>query len=194
MTNEKKMISVMYRAFCPESTELGEYQLGLISGERGESIRKHLAECPHCTKELEQLQNYLSSLSGDIELTLGERVKIWIARQVTGLAPDQLTPAPAYALRGNAEGQVTYQAGEAQLTFEIQHDPDTPGKKSLLGLILGIDPADMEAALWQTGEMVAKSSVDELGNFMLPQLDPGKYDIILSKMDVEIHIQDFEIK
>ena len=44
MTNEKKMISVMYRAFCPESTELGEYQLGLISGERGESIRKHLVK------------------------------------------------------------------------------------------------------------------------------------------------------
>lgn len=193
---EDKLTQRLYRRFCPEPLELGEFQLQMLPQARMAAIRQHLDTCPHCRGELGQLQSYLEDLAPSLEYSLLERVKIWIARQ----APDapQAGPAlaPAYALRGEqetGEKSVSYQAGDALLSLEVQADPDQPGKESVLGLVTGIDPAGLQAALWQDGQLLDETRIDEIGNFVLPHLEPGRYELIVGGPDLEIHVQELII-
>ena len=187
---EDKLTAMLYRSFCPDTTELGEYQFELLDEDRAASIRQHLLECPHCTRELNQLRQYLEDLSPDLEYSLAEKVKIWVARLVPDFGGAGPAPSPAFALRGESKKLLLFQAGDAQLTIEMQEHPRQPGWRSLLGLVFGIDPDGLQAHLWQEGRKLASSEVDELGNFAFPHLDAGRYELILSKPEFEIHVQE----
>jgi hypothetical protein len=86
-----------------------------------------------------------------------------------------------------------YQAGGAQITLEIQDDPNAPGRKTLIGLILMEEAANLQANLWRDDQVVTSGDVDELGNFTLSGLETGNYELFLSGPDVEIQIQDLEV-
>jgi len=170
----------LFRISCPDSTELGEYQLKLLPDEQMDTIKTHLAHCPHCTRELTQLQAFLLETAVDLEVSLTERIKIWIAR----LIPDSptATGSPAFTVRGDDIGPLMYEAGDAQLSLEIQDDPEKAGRKTILGLVLGIDPEGFEAQLWQAGEQGT-----------IAGLPSGAYELILTGPDVEIHVQELLI-
>lgn len=187
---EDKLTAALYRTTCPESSELGDYHLEMVPRERARYIKQHLAECPHCTRELVQLESYLAELSSDLAYSLGDRVRILIARLVPSDLSALAAPAPAFALRGDSSEILSYEADDAQLTLEIQDDPEKPGFKSLLGLIIGIEPADFEAHLWRDAELVTTANVDALGNVSISDLSPGVYELILSSPGLEIHVQD----
>jgi hypothetical protein len=190
---ENQLSNVLYRAFCPEPNELGEYQLGLLTTPRAQEIQAHLAECLHCRTELAQLQSFLKSVEPDLETSLVERVRVWLAERLPSGTAGGLTPALAFGLRGDETGVHFYQAGEAQITLEIQDDPGAPGRKTLVGLVLGEEVAGLQAHLWRQDQAIQSAEVDELGNFTLNGLEPGKYEIFLSSPDVEIQIKDLEV-
>src|ERR1700752_4362357 len=48
----------LYRMFCPTSFDLAAYQQGMLDGGQGAIIANHLKECPHCTREFNQLQQF----------------------------------------------------------------------------------------------------------------------------------------
>ena len=62
---ENQLSNALYRAFCPEPLELGEFQLGMHSAQQANKIRIHLAECPYCRAELAQLISFLEELAKD---------------------------------------------------------------------------------------------------------------------------------
>jgi anti-sigma factor ChrR (cupin superfamily) len=62
---ENQLGKLLYRAFCPEPLELGEYQLGMLSSQQANKIQTHLAECPYCRAELAQLRSFLEELAND---------------------------------------------------------------------------------------------------------------------------------
>lgn len=191
---EDKLTAILYRLTCPDSAELGDYHLGIVSGNRAYEIKQHLSHCPHCRHEQAQLQSYLTELAPELEVSLAERIRIWIARLVPeGSWGNGSTGMPAFAVRGGENGPLIYQAGDAQLTIEIQDDPEKPGHRLILGLVFGVELAGMQAHLWQAGERVTTVDVDELGNFIIPALIPGTYELILSGPAVEIHVQDLSI-
>jgi hypothetical protein len=194
MTNfEDKLSAALYRATCPDSMELGEYYLGILVEDRSGFVRQHLAECPHCSLELSQLESFARDTSPDLEPSLAERVKVWIARLVPESPSAPSGIEPALALRGDDQGPLFYEAGDVQLTIEIQDDPDEPGRRTLLGLVIGIETEEMQAHFWQDGELVATAVVDELGNFIISDLSPGHYELILAAPTVEILVQDLAI-
>ncbi len=182
---ESNLKTTLYRITCPDSLELGEYNLGMMDPKRTAVIQRHLGECPRCTQELSLLKSYLESLAPDLETSLVERVKIWIAQLIPQPAGGL---SPALGLRGERGVILHYQAGEAQLTLEAQDGPF--GRKTLFGLLLGLDTAGFQAHLWQAGEKLAQTEVDDLGNFILEGIQPGKYELILSGPQAEIHVQD----
>src|SRR4051812_12719235 len=49
----------LFRMFCPTSDELAAYQHGMLEGGQRATIANHLAECPHCTRELTLLQQIM---------------------------------------------------------------------------------------------------------------------------------------
>lgn len=190
---ENQLSNALYRAFCPETNELGEYQLGLLSVTRAQQIQSHLAECPHCRTELGQLQSFLNSLEPELEISLADRVRVWLAELMSPGTAGGPAPALAFGLRGDESGVQFYQAGGAQITLEIQDDPNAPGRKMLIGLILKEEAANLDAHLWRDEQVVTSAEVDELGNFTMSGLEPGKYEVFLSGSDVEIQIKDLEI-
>jgi len=195
---QEHMTARLYRLSCPSTIELGEYHLGMLPDVQREAVRHHLDTCPHCSSEVAQLKSYLSELTSDLEFSPLEKVKVLIAQLVSDMrpgdlsAPFSLAPVPA-GLRGEQEGPLFYRAGDAQVTLEIQEDPQTPGSRTLVGLLIGIDPAGFQAHLWHGTERLAISGVDELGNFSVPDLEPGEYQLILSGPKTEIHIQSLHL-
>jgi Putative zinc-finger len=190
---ENQLSNALYRAFCPEPNELGEYQLGLLSTTRAQQIQAHLAECPHCQTELAQLQSFLKSVEPDLEASLADRVRIWLAERLLPGMTGGPAPALAFGLRGDEDAVHFYQAGETQITLEVQDDPNAPGRKILVGLILGEEASGLQAHLWRQDQAIQNAEIDELGNFTLNGLEPGKYEIFLSGPDVEIQIKDLEV-
>ncbi|MEJ2600936.1 MAG: zf-HC2 domain-containing protein [Anaerolineales bacterium] len=190
---ENQLSKALYRAFCPETLELGEYQLGMLSSQQANKIQTHLAECPHCQAELAQLKSFQKEVEADLETSLADRVRIWIAERIQPGTAANSGPQLAFGLRGEVSGVHFYQAGEAQISLEVQDDPSTPGRKALVGLVLRDEAAELQAHLWQADQAVARAEVDELGNFTLHELEPGQYELFLSGPDVEIQIKDLEI-
>ncbi|MBC8077955.1 MAG: zf-HC2 domain-containing protein [Chloroflexales bacterium] len=49
---QQQLRSHLYRAFCPSSQRLVEYRRGALAYEQRAAIATHIANCPHCTREL----------------------------------------------------------------------------------------------------------------------------------------------
>lgn len=199
---QHRLTTQLYRLTCPSSMELGEYDLGVLPRDQAAAVAHHLAECPHCTREVAQLKDYLTEMAPTLELgpleRVREQVKVLVARLVSGGPGNSLLKQPALApaylgVRGEEEGALVYQADDIQVVIEIHEDVDQPDRQALLGLVTEIEPRELKVHLWQASQCVATVSVDELGNFVIPGLAPGSYELILSGPEVEIHIQALEI-
>lgn len=192
MTWEGNMTTALYRGFCPDTAELGEYHLGLLMGHRRIALAGHLASCPHCQREVAQLDQFLVDIAPDIELSVVDRIKVWVARLVPQGPSIGLGLAPALAVRGEAAGLRLYEAGDAQIGIDVQTGTQ-PGTYALVGLITGLEPGDVQAALARDGRLVAATEVDDLSNFIFDQLQPGHYALALSGADLEIEVPDIEV-
>lgn len=187
---ERQLREKLYRFDCPDPQEIGEFQLKLLSEAASDRIRTHLQTCSHCRRELAELATYLQGLSQDLEYSFAERVRIWIAERLPDASTGQNL---AFGLRGDSgtAQAYDYQAGDAQITVEIQEDAHA--QRTLLGLVLGIDVQGITARLWQAGEKMQTVPIDELGNFVFTAVEPGEYEIILSGPDAEYHIQHIRV-
>jgi hypothetical protein len=199
---QDRLTTRLYRFTCPSPVELGEYHVGLLPRDQAAAVARHLAECPHCTREVAQLKDYLAELApalGPSPLErIKERARVLVAHLVNGGLEagllGQPTLAPAYAgVRGEEREPTLYQADDIQVVIEIQEDAEQPDRRVLLGLVIGTEPSGVKAHLWQADQHVAVVSVDELGNFVIPDLAPGSYELILSGPEIEIHIQDLQV-
>lgn len=186
--------AALYRITCPDSAALGNYHLGLLPDEAAASIAKHVAICPHCTQEIAQLEAFLVETAVSLQPTTTERIKVWIAQRLpTGGASWGQLGAPAFATRGGNAGPLMYEAGDAQLSLEVQDDPEHPGRKSILGLVLGIATSDAEAKLLRGNLPETAVSLDDGGNFTFTNLAVGAYQLIVSGPEIEIHVPELTI-
>ena len=49
---QRSLRARLYRAFCPTSQRLVEYRHGALGYEQRAAIATHIANCPHCAREL----------------------------------------------------------------------------------------------------------------------------------------------
>jgi hypothetical protein len=184
---EQQLKRYLFRAFCPDSTELGEYALNILERSEAQTIQQHLKDCPHCQREVSQLKTYLEDLSADLDLSLVERINVWVGKLVSLSGPQ--APAFAHALRGEGEKVLLYQAGDAQVSLQFRTNQLDPKLQDVYGLVIGIVPSDWRAILWQEGRQAAVSEVDELSSFSLSGIQPGSFTLILTSPENEIHIE-----
>jgi hypothetical protein len=190
---QSQMARALYRSSCPEPQQLGEFQFGMLSGGEAEAISAHLTICPHCTAELEQLAGYLSEVAPDLDYTFLERVKVLVARLLppSGAGESFALGGPALAgVRGSAGEPLFYEAGDVQITLEVQEDAVATAHKSILGLLTGEESEGWQVSLWRDEELVTSTTVDELGNFIFDRVAPATYNLLLRGDDVEIHLQN----
>lgn len=188
----------LYRFECPSPGTLGEYHMRLLPEGDEERVRAHLKRCPHCSAEVARLETYIESLRGDLEVSQTERVKVWVARLMSGVE-GALGPGPRFApalagLRGEGQEPLIFTAEDAQIALDIQADEQNPGKGVLMGLVTGLDVEGWRAQIWQETELVAKAPIDPGGNFLFHDLPTGEYDILLSDTETEIYIPRVKVE
>ncbi len=186
--------AALYRITCPDSATLGNFHLGLLPEDAATKISAHLTGCPHCTREVEQLEAFLAETAVSLQPSTTERIRVWIAKRLPAGGPGRSAlGTPAFATRGGDSGPLMYEAGDAQLSLEVQDDPEHPGRKAILGLVLGIDTEAVEARLSQNDQIVRAETLDTVGNFTFTDLPSGEYELTVSGPTIEIHLQELII-
>ncbi len=187
-----------YRQDCPSSLDLGEYQLGLLVPAQAAVITRHLQECPHCTREIAQLRDYLVEFEPVASRNQLGKMSVLIARLVGGIGESLqaggITPSLAYTpLRGSSSGPVLLQADGILITLEIR--PAGEGRVNLLGQVASEDQDRWTGAsveLRQAGELRCTASVDDLGAFRCPDLPPGPGELSIHPQngpDVQVNVE-----
>jgi hypothetical protein len=93
-------------------------------------------------------------------------------------------------VRGEGDGPRLYQAGELQISVEVQADPERPDHNQLFGILADPTSAVWQAHVWQAGVHVDSTAVDSLGNFSFAALPKGDYELVLESEGLSIHIQE----
>jgi hypothetical protein len=127
-----------------------------------------------------------------------QSARVFIAKLISGGGTDQeqagSSISPAFAgLRGEEDEPFIYQVGNVQIVIDIQDDVEQIGHKTILGLVTGSESKEFIVQVSQEDQIIATSSVDEIGNFVITQLMPGDYEIVLEDSEGEIHIQSIQV-
>jgi len=183
---QSRLTSRVYRITCPSPMELGEYHLRMLPASEMHLIRHHIGECPHCTRELAQLEAFFSTDLAPTETSLFGQARVLIARLVSSLGEPGQTVA---ALRGDAKGPLTLQADGIVIVLDIQ--PGKEGKVNILGQLAAEDQDQWTGAsveLHQGGELEFSSTVDDLGAFYSEGIIPGSKELRITSKDSFIRV------
>jgi hypothetical protein len=190
----------LFRSTCPTPLELGEYQLDNLPQQERLAIARHIRDCPYCRAEVRQLEGYLKDLAFALDapnISQTHPIRVLVARLLsgggTGAAQQPATASVWAGVRGSETEAQIYQADEVLITIEVQEDPRDPARKVLLGLIIGTEPIELEAHLWQQDQHVGSSTVEESGNFTLPGVEPGRFELSLRGRNMMVKIEDLEV-
>ena len=183
---QKRLTARLYRLTCPSPMDLGEYHLGLLPATQAVAVMQHLRECPHCQREVAQLENFLGELAPIPEASLLKRAKVLIARLVGGKADSGSPGEPAFvpalaALRGEAQGLITLEANGLSIVLDVQSAAE--GRVNILGQIAADDQdrwTNASVDLRQAGALHMTSTVDDLGAFRFESILPGSTEFLIT--------------
>lgn len=191
--------AVLYRASCPTSETLGDFYLNVLPPGQKLVVAKHLRECPHCARELEEYS--ITSPEG-ISLGVMEHLKETITGVIEALLiPPRPQPA---AVRGRTAHQRFYRADDLNILIGFQ--PSAGRRGTLSGVIIPrwvwsgdlaqrlTSLAGTQIGLFRQDEPMGNEHVNELGYFVFEDIPPGEYDltfdwqgkmILVSKIEAE---------
>jgi hypothetical protein len=191
---QKLLTSQLYRASCPSTDELGEFHLRMLPSDQMLIISQHVRECPLCTREIDQLKEFLSGLGPAPEGNLMQRTKRMVAQLVSGGGATGIAGEPSLALRGESDTPLTFEVSGILIVIDIQEAVD--GKLNIFGQVAAEQQDDWTAALVklnQKDQPEITTTVDDLGAFQLKGILPGSVDLqIVAKDSTEIVIPTFE--
>jgi hypothetical protein len=179
----------LYRILCPSSDDLLAYRQGWLDARRTSTLREHLRDCPHCTKELRLLDEAAGAPPWPPPISRLRRV---VAHP---LAPQRQPIALYGGLRSAGQGgQYAYRAERLELTLDVQQAVGRPGRIVLVGMLSDDDapPGEMQratASLLEGDFVVSSAMLDELGSFVLDDISPGDYSLSLRLPDLEVVVE-----
>ncbi len=191
-TTQNVLISRLYRSLCPSAVEVGEYHLHLLPPARMLVVAQHVRECPHCTSDVNQLQDFLNDLASKPENKLTEHAKTLLAR----LVPKNKAGTPSPVLRGAGNAPMMFEVDDIVVILDTKMAAD--GKISILGQVAADEPNDWTGAvveLRQAQQLEVSTTIDDLGTFHCEGILPGMKDlrIIPSRAAVIIVLSTFEV-
>ena len=185
---QNRLRTGLYRSTCPSSMELGDFHLRLLPESQELVVAKHVRGCPHCRREVAELEQFLAE--PDVQSDLLETAKVLFAQMVDTGA----TPAFG-ALRGESKGPLIFEADGVVITLDVQPGPNR--HVSILGQLAADDQDDWTGAtveLHQTDSPQLTASLDDLGAFRFEEVRTGSIQFtITSPSGVVIQSPDIEI-
>jgi len=197
---QKRLTTRLYRLTCPPTIELGEYHLRMLPAPQMLVVAQHVRECPHCAREVSQLEGFLGNLTPTSEDSLLGKAKVLIARLVGGQAEPgkqgEFGSAPVVpALRGEARGPLTFEVDGVVIIVDIQ--ATNSGMVNMLGQVAADDQEQWTGALVelrQAGELEFTATVDDLGAFHSESLIPGPKELRIRPMGGSVVVvMNFEL-
>jgi hypothetical protein len=171
--------------------ELGEYHLNILPASRKLVIAQHLRTCPHCTREIAQLESFLKDTA---PVSLLAQAKVIVARLAGAVGQAGLAPIPI-ALRGEARGPITLEADGIVIVLDLR--PATGGKASILGQVAAANQDEWTGArveLSQADQYEFSTTLDDLGAFRLESVPVGTKQLrIIPGGEALIVVAEFEI-
>lgn len=163
----------MLRAECPPSDVLGEAAMNLLPPAEAEAVAVHMRSCPACREEINQLREFWETAE---DVSPWEEIKEIV---VNWLQPTTMPAGLALAgIRGTATRAQTFSAAHLWLAVTVQEGDR--GRKNLLALVTREDGYPLEhgtAWLSQENRLFSGGRVDDHGNLMIKDLEPGTYDL-----------------
>jgi hypothetical protein len=191
---QNQVAKLLFRIECPSPDELRDYQFQLLSPSRADEVALHLAICPHCTREVAMLGEFLAEPAPAPEESWLERVKTLVARLASSIPPGPQGLTPAFGLRGESEGPLLYLVDQIQVSLFVVADSARFKRKVLEGQILGVETAGWQAHLWSGETLAATAFVDDkLGDFVIIGLTPGSYRLILTGPEMMVQIPEVQV-
>jgi len=199
-----------FRMFCPSTDDLVAFHHGMRSEIQRAELDTHLRDCPHCQRELRLLKQIASeALSGRAPPPLlgapgsasgggwpaaqavAEPVRCVLATP-TAIAPPllELYGAP----RAGYTDQYAYQAENLQITLDVHRVVNQAERRVLVG-VLSLDEDLPAAGCYASAydvpnnRLISTAELDELGSFVLENLSPGAYRLLLHLPDREVVIE-----
>ena len=178
---QKNLTTRLYRFACPPPIELGEYHLRTLPSAQMLSIAQHVRECPSCSREVAQLEGFLSDLDVRTQTGLPEKARVLIA-QLVGAGTGSL--AAAAALRGEEKGPLSFAAEGMMIVLDIQ--PTVQGKVNLFGQVAADDQdawTGRVVELWTENQRQFSGTLDDMGAFQWEGVMPGWYELRITAGD-----------
>lgn len=177
----------LFRATCPPSLELAEFFARTLPDPQMLMISAHVRGCPHCTRELAELREFMGADTMSDESPLG-KAQALVARLVS--------TSPAFgALRGERRGPIILQAEDITITLDLQTGSNET--VSMIGQLAADDQDQWTGATvnLQRGRLQElTTTVDDLGTFVFHQLTPGPVQLkIVTPAGVELQIPTIDI-
>jgi len=184
----QRAATILYRFDCPDSMELGEHYLGLVGEPRRSWIKDHIASCPLCLADLAGLKTFMTMSEAAERPAERPPAQPSILEKLQWLIADLVQPPQtgmAFALRGAEDRVRSYHAGNTDISLDVCADPAHPGRKQIVGLMLGAGSGQMNVGLAALGEMtpVSTAVLDDAGNFVLSDVALGVYDLLILPTD-----------
>jgi hypothetical protein len=210
---EKKLKAILFRRFCPTELELGEFELELLDKPRQDEIASHIANCPHCQKDLEQIRQATSLSLIEEQQTdqlpegtpsLTQRAKVFVVNLLSP-PPGALMPSSLQvAVRGQDDEMETQviQAGTYMVALSLERDTMQLDTYNLIGDISVLEEtgesanlADWQAFLWQDDVLLQTVSLQDASDFVFTGIRTSDrpYELIISGPAAEIHLQGLQI-
>lgn len=185
---QNRLRARLYRSTCPSPLEMGDYHLGLLPASQALVVAQHIRECPHCRREVAELEEFMAG--PDARSDLFETAKVLLAQLVGGGA----TPALG-TLRGESKGPLIFEADGVVITLDVQ--PGPKGQVSILGQVAADDQDQWTGAkveLQQADSPQMTASLDDLGSFRFEEVRPGSIQITITSLDgVVIQTPKFDL-
>jgi len=207
---ETQLSNVLHRFDCPSPDTLRAYYWQELSKAESRTLESHLQTCPLCTAELAELQTFLredapspqNSWSQNLQERLQavtDQMRLVIANLVTPNAPQLAMAAlrgeSTPTLQGDAQTVLLFEADDTDISLLVQKEHN--GMLRLAGQLFTakltpntsckLIPANLENVPVQT-------QVDETGNFVINQLQPGAYQLVILLYDQSIVVPNLMLQ
>ncbi|MBN1579577.1 MAG: hypothetical protein JXA89_02655 [Anaerolineae bacterium] len=183
------LAAALYRADCPDTETLLQYQVGILPVHERRQIVQHIQKCPFCAKEVQRL-SALDEPRHSIWEEMRRAARI-VVEAVQADLPSYLAVA---AHRGEID-QRLYRTDR----YDIVAGSERSGEIwCLRGRITcgGLTATELDGCavrLVQQDKIIAKQTVDALGYFFFQNLDAGQYNLWVETPEDDIVVHTISV-
>jgi hypothetical protein len=188
---EHLLRQTLFRADCPSTLTLGEWQFGMVAPEQTQRLQRHIADCPHCGAELAQIQ---SAMNAPVtETPARQPVLRRLIMKLESLLDDVAgtTAASPVALRGETWSGL-YSSGDYMISLTKRR---AATGYLLQGSVIMPEPmakGQAQLTLKQNETVVVKSSLSSAATFTFDHIQPGRYELIVTTPSSELVVPELQ--